>query len=152
MVRQSDIDDAQKDDNKLKKEDKGIKWERSCTDCLCCMVFLAFLVAMVGCSFLAITKGDPERMLTPFDSDGNRCGMPDQCSSNNGGAYAFPQGTACPDTHTYEGETAATTIVKRDFTLFPFKYFPLTEPTSLGILNSVCVKACPGGTAYAAPA
>lgn len=75
------------DENKLDKKDKGIKWERSCTDILCCLIFLVFLVAMVGCSFWALTKGDPERILTPFDSVGNACGRADQCSSTD---YAWP--------------------------------------------------------------
>jgi hypothetical protein len=55
MVRQEDIDNANKDENKLKKEDKGIKWDRSCTDIICCFIFIAFLVTMTGLSFLALT-------------------------------------------------------------------------------------------------
>jgi len=77
MVRQDDIDNANKDENRLKEGDKGIKWERGCTDIICCFVFLVFLVAMVGASFLALTKGDPLRILTAFDSDGNACGKTD---------------------------------------------------------------------------
>jgi hypothetical protein len=55
MVRQQDLDDANKDEHKLTKEDKGIKWERSCTDIICCIIFLAFIVVMVGLSGFALT-------------------------------------------------------------------------------------------------
>lgn len=51
-----------------------MKEERNCTDPCCCIVFIAFIVAMVALSVYAIANGDPERILTPFDSDGNACG------------------------------------------------------------------------------
>ena len=41
MVRQADIDEANKPENKQTL--KGIKWERSCTDVICCLIFLLFL-------------------------------------------------------------------------------------------------------------
>ena len=72
MARQADIDEADK--NKLSAADKGIKWERSCTDILCCLLFLVFLASMVGITGYATTKGDPKRLLTPFDSSANKCG------------------------------------------------------------------------------
>ena len=74
MVRQSDIDEANKDENKLKPEDKGIKWDRSCTDVICCLIFLVQLGSMIGITGYAISEGDPLKMLTPFDSVGNKCG------------------------------------------------------------------------------
>lgn len=73
-----------KEDNERKAEEHrgklaedmkgGMKEDRSCTDIICCLIFLAFIVAMVACSGYAIANGDPERILTPFDSDGNACG------------------------------------------------------------------------------
>ena len=68
-------------------KDKGIKWERQCTDVICCLIFLVFTVAILGVSFYSFGKGDPARIMTPFDSDGNACGMPDQCSMKD---YAWP--------------------------------------------------------------
>jgi len=128
----------------LKKEDKGIKWERKCTDMICCLVFLVFLVAMVGLSFFALTKGDPARIVTPYDSDGNACGAPDQCSTND---KVFPQGEPCPTTYKFDGVNEVPVLI-RDFTDYPYKYFPLNEEGP-GLFNAVCVKACPGDT-YAA--
>lgn len=79
---------------------------------------------MVGCSFLALTKGDPNRILTPYDSDGNMCGMPDQCSNEK---HVFPQGEKCPAKFKYQGESTEEAVLTRDFTNYPFKYFPLTD-------------------------
>jgi len=56
-------------------------------------VFVAFIAATIGVSFYAYRAGDPTRIMTPFDSDGNACGKPDQCSMKH---YAWPQGEACP--------------------------------------------------------
>jgi len=101
---------------------------------------------MVGLSGFALMKGDPAKMLTPYDSVGNACGMPAQCSTKD---YAFPQNETCvtpyeiPETTTGEREMNI-----RDFTLYPYKYFPLTDPKEL--FNAVCVKACPAKTYTAA--
>jgi hypothetical protein len=78
-ARQEDIDKA----NEAKEEfmkgcpEGGIAWERSCTDTLCCIIFLAFLVAMLGVSGWAIGTGDPYNIIMPFDSVGNKCGQKD---------------------------------------------------------------------------
>ena len=53
MVRQADIDEANKSENKITT--KGIKWERSCTNILCCFIFTAFIVVMVGLSGFALS-------------------------------------------------------------------------------------------------
>lgn len=46
MVRQADIDEANKPENKC--DQKGINWERSCTDVIFCLVFTVFIVVMVA--------------------------------------------------------------------------------------------------------
>ena len=66
--------DAHKEENKMKPEDKGLKRDRECTDVLCCLVFLAFIVATVGLAAWGFKDGDPQKLLTPFDSYGNQCG------------------------------------------------------------------------------
>ena len=71
MVRQSDIDEANKDENKLGAEEKGIKWQRSCTDIPCCLVFSVFIVSMIGLSAYGFKEGDPYKLFIPFDSVGN---------------------------------------------------------------------------------
>jgi hypothetical protein len=73
--------------------------ERSCTDIICCLVFTVFFVGMLGISAMAYTTGDPMKIMTPFDSDGNQCGLMDQIKSNS------------------------TENKPRDFSEYQFKYF-----------------------------
>ena len=51
-------------------------WERHATDMICCYVFAAFIFGMVIISGIGISNGSPSVIFTPFDSDGNQCGLP----------------------------------------------------------------------------
>jgi hypothetical protein len=120
------------DDNKNaaaenKIDQRGMKFDRSCTDILCCLIFTAFFVGMIGISGVALGSGDPLKIFTPFDSDGNQCGMPNQTLSNT------------------------TQNVARDFTEYKYKFFTGLESLTEGadalknptLFNAVCVKECP---------
>lgn len=48
--------------------------KRECTDIICCLVFLAFLVGMVGVSGYGLVYGDPKLFLTLWDADKRACG------------------------------------------------------------------------------
>ena len=48
---------------------------RSCTDILCCLIFVAFVVALVGVGAYGVANGKPANLLTTFDFDGKRCGQ-----------------------------------------------------------------------------
>mgnify|MGYP007089933915 CR=1 FL=1 len=48
--------------------------DRSCTDILCCLIFIAFLVGMIGTSGYGYLYGDPELLLTSWDGNGRGCG------------------------------------------------------------------------------
>lgn len=110
-----------------------MKWDRSCTDVICCLVFTAFIFGMIVVSAIAFSEGDPLKIFTPFDSDGNRCGLPDQTLSNTTGN------------------------VMRDFTEYKYKYFTGLESVVEGaealknpsFFNAVCVKECPSGVSKA---
>ena len=56
------------------KMGNGPVQDRSCTDILCCLVFVAFIVGMVGTSGYGFLYGKPELLLTAWDADGNGCG------------------------------------------------------------------------------
>ena len=43
---------------------------RSCTDVLCCLLFVAFLAAMLSCGIYGYFTGQPGKLLAPVDSDG----------------------------------------------------------------------------------
>lgn len=102
---------------------------RSCTDMLCCLIFTAFLVVMIGISGYALTTGDPVTLATPFDSDGNQCGQLNQGKSNITAA---------------DGTIIAWT---RDFTPYKYKYFSQLLQATTGntekIYNALCVSECP---------
>ena len=52
----------------------GPVMDRGCTDIICCLVFVAFLVGMVGCAGYGSLYGDPGKLLTAWDADKNGCG------------------------------------------------------------------------------
>lgn len=48
--------------------------ERSCTDVWMCIIFFLFFVGMFATAIYGYIHGDPSKLITPFDSDGNQCG------------------------------------------------------------------------------
>ena len=52
-----------------------------CTDIVFCLLFCIFVVGMIGVSGYALATGDPTKLLTPYDSDGNLCGGTNQSAS-----------------------------------------------------------------------
>jgi len=60
-----------KPDEKLKD---GPIDDRSCTDIICCIIFVAFWVAMGYICYRGVTNGTPEKYLGVYDASGNMCG------------------------------------------------------------------------------
>ena len=62
-----------------KYEDKNLDQElqngpiekRSCTDPLCCLLFVAFVIAAFALAFYGFGKGTPSLLAVPYDPDGN---------------------------------------------------------------------------------
>ena len=48
---------------------------RRCTDILCCIIFLAFLVGMLTAAIYGYVNGDPYKLVAPIDADGAICGF-----------------------------------------------------------------------------
>jgi hypothetical protein len=68
--RSQDVEDSKNEKYAIKI--KGMKMnDRSCTDILCCLVFVVFLCSCIAITGLGIKEGDPAKIMTPFDSDGN---------------------------------------------------------------------------------
>jgi len=53
-------------------DEGGVVMNRSCTDILCCIIFLVFIVGMFGAGIYGYTNGDPVALLTAWDSDGKQ--------------------------------------------------------------------------------
>ncbi|XP_067662583.1 choline transporter-like protein 4 isoform X1 [Haliotis asinina] len=62
---------------------KGPIKKRSCTDVICCILFLAFVAGQVVVGFYAYAYGDPTLLLYPQDSQGNLCGLGTMRGRNN---------------------------------------------------------------------
>ena len=49
----------------------GPVMKRSCTDVICCILFLAFFLGMIGAAIYGYMFGNPKQLLTSWDYDGN---------------------------------------------------------------------------------
>jgi len=47
---------------------------RRCTDVLCCLVFVAFMVGMIWSTVYGYVNGNPGKLIAPIDGDKNICG------------------------------------------------------------------------------
>lgn len=48
----------------------GVIRDRSCTDILCLLIFIVFWAGMIAIAIIASKKGSPDRLASPYDSDG----------------------------------------------------------------------------------
>jgi len=53
----------------------GIQRSRGCTDCLCVIVFFAFLAGMGACTMYGFKNGQVNRITAPIDANNNFCGF-----------------------------------------------------------------------------
>ncbi|CAG2231425.1 SLC44A2_4_5 [Mytilus edulis] len=51
---------------------------RSCTDIICCLLFIIFIGGLAIISYFAFKYGDPSLLLNPVNSDGEMCGKGNQ--------------------------------------------------------------------------
>jgi hypothetical protein len=49
--------------------------KRSCTDPLCCLIFIAFIGGMIGIAAYGLSKGNPDLIGRGYDADGHMCGV-----------------------------------------------------------------------------
>jgi len=57
------------------KEKKLVDQKRKCTDVLCCIVFVCFMVSMICFSIVGYMNGEIDKMLAPVDGNGRLCGF-----------------------------------------------------------------------------
>jgi hypothetical protein len=100
--------------------------DRKCTDPFVCLIFFVFFCGMFATAAYGYAWGDPMKIMTPFDSDGNQCGMKNLTDYK----YIF-----FPDV--IESLLNAPSISKST---------NITSGTSLNpklLMNTVCVSSCP---------
>lgn len=70
-TEQAGVSDKDKEKDTLPRDqlNQGPVMDRGCTDILCCLIFVAFLVVFVGVAGYGFTNGDPVRLLTTWDAD-----------------------------------------------------------------------------------
>lgn len=56
--------------------------KRRCTDCICCLTFVAFLVSFVAVGVVGFMQGDPYLLAFPHDSSGFQCGRKDRVTAD----------------------------------------------------------------------
>ncbi|XP_060561474.1 choline transporter-like protein 2 [Ruditapes philippinarum] len=52
--------------------------KRSCTDIICCLIFVVFVLGLVVVGYFAFTYGNPRLLLYPMNSDKELCGFGNQ--------------------------------------------------------------------------
>ena len=120
MCPQIDQFNKEIEENKEKYRNGPIS-QRSITDCCCCLIFIAAIIAFCGASAYGWFKGDPRKLLIGWDSDGNGCGFSPDTLDYPHLYWAEPPGNALFDA-----------IQKLDVN------------AALGVLNTgTCVKECP---------
>jgi len=76
--------------------------KRSCTDVLCALIFIVFIIATIVASIYGYIYGDLRNLFQPYDGQGTQCGKGNATNypylywANIGLSYeSFTEGTVC---------------------------------------------------------
>jgi hypothetical protein len=58
----------------LKDLENGPNTTRGCTDLICLIIYILFVLLSIYITAIAFNKGNPWKLAQPFDIDGNACG------------------------------------------------------------------------------
>ncbi|XP_036899749.1 choline transporter-like protein 5 [Sturnira hondurensis] len=68
---------------------KGPIADRGCTDVLCCIIFILFIIGYILLGLIAWVHGDPRRVAYPTDSKGHFCGQKGTPNENKSILFYF---------------------------------------------------------------
>ncbi|KAJ4943152.1 hypothetical protein JOQ06_005657 [Pogonophryne albipinna] len=68
---------------------RGPVHNRSCTDVVCCVVFIAFIIGYIALGTVAWIHGDPRKVVYPTDSRGQFCGQQNTPNANKTKLFYF---------------------------------------------------------------
>lgn len=110
------------------KLENGPVEDRGCTDVICCLIFVAFLIGWIIIFFFGVINGKPGQLLTPFDQFGNGCGY---SSSFEGHKNIFFYDFAQLDLYASDPKRDPTLLYKNTFCVdkCPSGYYPNSKPT-----------------------
>ncbi|XP_034003424.1 choline transporter-like protein 5-B isoform X4 [Trematomus bernacchii] len=68
---------------------RGPVHNRSCTDVVCCVIFIAFIIGYIALGTVAWIHGDPRKVVYPTDSRGQFCGQQNTPNANKAKLFYF---------------------------------------------------------------
>ncbi|XP_023195864.1 choline transporter-like protein 5 isoform X1 [Xiphophorus maculatus] len=68
---------------------RGPVQNRKCTDVVCCIIFLIVILGYIALGTVAWFHGDPRKIISPTDSQGQFCGQTDTSNSNKNILFYF---------------------------------------------------------------
>nr|KAF6508117.1 solute carrier family 44 member 5 [Rousettus aegyptiacus] len=68
---------------------KGPVANRNCTDILCCIIFMLFIIGYILLGLIAWVHGDPRKVVFPTDSEGHFCGQKGTPTENKSILFYF---------------------------------------------------------------
>ncbi|XP_078143714.1 choline transporter-like protein 5-A [Centroberyx gerrardi] len=81
-IADSIINLTSREPHKFDPSFRGPVRRRSCTDVLCCLIFIIVILAYVALGIVAWLHGDPRKVLHPTDSYGQFCGQKETPNAN----------------------------------------------------------------------
>ncbi|XP_037625984.1 choline transporter-like protein 5-B isoform X2 [Sebastes umbrosus] len=83
MARKTDIPSSYYGEpSKFDPNFRGPVHKRSCTDMVCCVIFIVVIVGYIALGTVAWIHGDPRKVVYPTDSFGQFCGHPNTPNAN----------------------------------------------------------------------
>ncbi|XP_063747673.1 choline transporter-like protein 5-B isoform X4 [Eleginops maclovinus] len=68
---------------------RGPVHNRSCTDVICCVIFIVFIIGYIALGTVAWIHGDPRKVVYPTDSRGQFCGQQNTPNANKAKLFYF---------------------------------------------------------------
>ncbi|TNM87335.1 hypothetical protein fugu_005556 [Takifugu bimaculatus] len=89
MARKTDIPSSYGEPRKFDPNFRGPVHNRSCTDVVCCIIFIVVILGYVALGTVAWIHGDPRKVVYPTDSHGQFCGQQNTPNANKAILFYF---------------------------------------------------------------
>ncbi|XP_038572017.1 choline transporter-like protein 5-B isoform X2 [Micropterus salmoides] len=89
MARKTDIPSYYGEPRKFDPNFRGPVHKRSCTDVVCCVIFIIVILGYIALGTVAWIHGDPRKVVYPTDSHGQFCGQQNTPNANKAILFYF---------------------------------------------------------------